>query len=329
MCWPSSLEVPPAGAPFPPRGRGLNSPASAVIGPLLAVHALRPSPGGTIRDLGLRRTQVVHGSLSRCPPRQPLRWRREASRSRETHPHACHGPTPAGPRLHGLQRRRDVLGRRPCDRAFRRSMTRPTPPCERFRPRSPRARNSVPAGGRPWPDGVWIPTGFRREDRSRQSPDRAFPAHALVFPTKSVSCGACRRIPSRSKDPSIASRGEVGQHGTGRLWAKDAGAADATDAWRPSPSGRPGAPKTFSDCAIETALTLRLVFRVPVRQAEGVWRSVLSLMGVDRAAPDPPRSPDEVSLSRLHSAASHREDPSIASSTARDCRLWAKANGLR
>ena len=63
--------------------------------------------------------------------------------------------------------------------------------------------------------------------------------------------------------------------------------ADATDAWRPSPSGRPDAPKTFSDCAIETALTLRLVFLVPVRQAEGVWRSVLSLMGVDRAAPDP------------------------------------------
>ena len=63
--------------------------------------------------------------------------------------------------------------------------------------------------------------------------------------------------------------------------------ADATDAWRPSPSGRPGTPKTFSDCAIETALTRRLVFRVPVRQAEGVWRSVLSLMGVDRAAPDP------------------------------------------
>ncbi len=63
--------------------------------------------------------------------------------------------------------------------------------------------------------------------------------------------------------------------------------ADATDAWRPSPSGRPGEPKTFSDCAIETAVTRRLVFLVPVRQAEGVWRSVLSLMGVDRAAPDP------------------------------------------
>ncbi len=72
------------------------------------------------------------------------------------------------------------------------------------------------------------------------------------------------------------------QRGDVTLWLS----ADATDAWRPSPSGRPGAPKTFSDCAIETALTLRLVFRVPVRQAEGFWRSVLSLMGVDRAAPD-------------------------------------------
>ena len=72
------------------------------------------------------------------------------------------------------------------------------------------------------------------------------------------------------------------QRGDVTLWLS----ADATDAWRPSPSGRPGAPKTFSDGAIETALTLRLVFRVPVRQAEGFWRSVLSLMGVDLAAPD-------------------------------------------
>ena len=61
--------------------------------------------------------------------------------------------------------------------------------------------------------------------------------------------------------------------------------ADATDAWRPAPSGRPGAPKTFSDCAIETALTLRRIFRVPLRQAEGFVRSVLSLLGVDLAAP--------------------------------------------
>ena len=101
------------------------------------------------------------------------------------------------------------------------------------------------------------------------------------------------------------------QRGDVTLWLS----ADATDAWRPSPSGRPGAPKTFSDCAIETALTLRLVFRLPLRQAEGFLRSVLSLMGVDLAAPTTPRSPDEVSLSRLNAAASHREDPSIVDST--------------
>ena len=52
------------------------------------------------------------------------------------------------------------------------------------------------------------------------------------------------------------------QRGDVTLWLS----ADATDAWRPSPSGRPGAPKQFSDCAIETALTLRLVFRLPLRQ---------------------------------------------------------------
>ena len=116
------------------------------------------------------------------------------------------------------------------------------------------------------------------------------------------------------------------QRGDVTLWLS----ADATDAWRPSPSGRPGAPKTFSDCAIKTALTLRLVFRLPLRQAEGFLRSVLSLMGVDLAAPDHTTlSRRSQSLAVAFRRASHREDPSIASSTARDCRLWAKANGLR
>ena len=62
--------------------------------------------------------------------------------------------------------------------------------------------------------------------------------------------------------------------------------ADARDAWRPSPSGQPGGQQRFSDLAITTALTLRLVFRLPLRQAEGFVRSVLSLMDVDLEAPD-------------------------------------------
>ena len=56
--------------------------------------------------------------------------------------------------------------------------------------------------------------------------------------------------------------------------------------WKPVPSGRRGAQRKYSDHAIETALTLRLVFKLPLRQTEGFLRSVLSLMDVDLEAPD-------------------------------------------
>jgi IS5 family transposase len=66
------------------------------------------------------------------------------------------------------------------------------------------------------------------------------------------------------------------------LWISE----DAIASWNPAPSGRRGAQRKFSDHAIETAMTLRLIFRLPLRQAEGFLRSVLSLMGVDLEAPD-------------------------------------------
>ena len=75
---------------------------------------------------------------------------------------------------------------------------------------------------------------------------------------------------------AVVGRGDV------TLWLSD----DAMDAWRPAPSGRPGGPRKFSDLAIETALTLRLVFRLPLRQTEGFLRSVLVLMRPDLEAPD-------------------------------------------
>ena len=39
--------------------------------------------------------------------------------------------------------------------------------------------------------------------------------------------------------------------------------AEAMDAWRPAPSGRPGGPRKFSDVSLMTALLRRLVFRLP------------------------------------------------------------------
>jgi len=80
----------------------------------------------------------------------------------------------------------------------------------------------------------------------------------------------------RAYERALVQRGDV------TLWLS----TDARNAWRPSPSGQPGGQKRFSDLAITTALTLRLVFRLPLRQAEGFLRSVLSLMDVDLAAPD-------------------------------------------
>ena len=72
------------------------------------------------------------------------------------------------------------------------------------------------------------------------------------------------------------------QRGDVTVWLS----ADATDAWKPSPSGRPGGQRRFSDLAIETALTLRLVFRLPLRQTEGFLRSVLALLSSELDAPD-------------------------------------------
>jgi hypothetical protein len=72
------------------------------------------------------------------------------------------------------------------------------------------------------------------------------------------------------------------QRGSITLWIPE----DAVASWKPAPTGLRGGQKKFSDHAIETALTLRLVFNLPLRQAEGFLRSVLSLMDVDLEAPD-------------------------------------------
>jgi hypothetical protein len=60
----------------------------------------------------------------------------------------------------------------------------------------------------------------------------------------------------------------------------------AIAAWRPKRTGRPGGQRRYSDLAIETALTMRLVFGLPLRQAEGFLRSLFRLMGLELPVPD-------------------------------------------
>ena len=77
-------------------------------------------------------------------------------------------------------------------------------------------------------------------------------------------------------DRALVQRGDI------TLWFSP----DAADSWTPGPPGKRGGQRKFSDQAIETALVLRLVFNLPLRQAEGFLRSVLSLMALDLEAPD-------------------------------------------
>jgi Transposase DDE domain len=77
-------------------------------------------------------------------------------------------------------------------------------------------------------------------------------------------------------DRALVQRGDI------TLWISP----DAADSWTSGPSGKRGGQRRFSDQAIETALVLRLVFNLPLRQAEGFLRAVLSLMALDLEAPD-------------------------------------------
>ena len=62
--------------------------------------------------------------------------------------------------------------------------------------------------------------------------------------------------------------------------------AEAVEAWRAEPrTGRGGQPR-YSSLAIATALTLRAVFRLALRQTEGLIGSILQLLGLDLAVPD-------------------------------------------
>ena len=62
--------------------------------------------------------------------------------------------------------------------------------------------------------------------------------------------------------------------------------SEAIAAWTPGRSGRLGGQRRYSDLAIETALTLRLVYHLPLRQAEGFLYALFGMMRLDLSAPD-------------------------------------------
>ncbi len=61
---------------------------------------------------------------------------------------------------------------------------------------------------------------------------------------------------------------------------------EAVAAWHAPATGERGGQPVYSALAIETGLTLRLVFHQPFRQTEGMLRSIAEVLKVDIAIPD-------------------------------------------
>ena len=66
------------------------------------------------------------------------------------------------------------------------------------------------------------------------------------------------------------------------VWLSDG----ALNAWRAPAGGKPGGQRTYADIAIEAALTIRMIFRLPLRQTEGFLRCRAELFEIDLPIPD-------------------------------------------
>ena len=79
-----------------------------------------------------------------------------------------------------------------------------------------------------------------------------------------------------SYDRTLVRRGDV------TVWFSP----EAITTWTPLGACHRGGQRKYSDLAIETALTLRLLFHLPLRQTEGFLTSIFGMLGLDRSAPD-------------------------------------------
>ena len=77
-------------------------------------------------------------------------------------------------------------------------------------------------------------------------------------------------------DRTLVQRGDI------TLWL----APEVIATWEAVGVGTRGGQLQYSDLAIETALTLRLLFHLPLRQTEGFLTSIFGMLDLDLAAPD-------------------------------------------
>jgi hypothetical protein len=112
-------------------------------------------------------------------------------------------------------------------------------------------------------------------------------------------------------DESLRQRGDL------TVWISN----DALAVWSAPPRTTPGGQPVFSDLAIEMCLTLRMVFKQPLRQTQGLMRSIAKLMGVDITVPH------FTTMSRRGNGLSL--PPKTASKSAKPVQLVVDSTGLK
>jgi hypothetical protein len=111
-------------------------------------------------------------------------------------------------------------------------------------------------------------------------------------------------------EAALRKRGDI------TLWFDEA----AIDGWNAAPSGRPGGQRRYSDVAIVTALTLRVVFHLALRQTEGFVGSLIRMMDLDL------KTPDHTTLSRRNSKV---EVPPLAKKSDEPIHVVIDSTGLK
>lgn len=115
------------------------------------------------------------------------------------------------------------------------------------------------------------------------------------------------------------------QRGDITIWFTE----EALAAWRPAKSGARGRSQEYSDLAIETALFIRQVFHLPLRQTEGFMNSLTRLLSSTIGIPDYSSiSKRSISIPR-HVLSQALEPGSLVIVDSTGLKVYGKDNGIR
>ncbi|MBA9033798.1 hypothetical protein HNR29_004361 [Rhizobium leguminosarum] len=113
-------------------------------------------------------------------------------------------------------------------------------------------------GDRFWSQDIWMPHKFNEDRR-----------HKIAKQKFKVTNWA-------AYNESLRQRGDL------TVWVSDEALSQWSAQRRTSRGGQP----KYSDLAITMCLTVRVVYELPLRQTQGLMRSIATLMGVEITVPD-------------------------------------------